>query len=483
MRAAATAVDKPREECGIFGVYGHPEASTLTYLGLYALQHRGQESAGIVAAQDGRVTSRRGMGLVADVFDAEKLDNLAGDIAVGHNRYSTTGMSVIENAQPFSVVYAHGPLVVAHNGNLVNAADLRNELQSNGAIFQTTSDTEVIVHLISWSRKKDFAEAATDALSKIQGAFSLLLTNGKELVVARDSYGIRPLCMGKLGDAYVFASESCAFDIIDARFEREVEPGEIIVVDPGGIRSYFPFEKTRLAHCIFEFIYFCRPDSFAFGEQINTVRENLGRELAREAPADVDAVIAVPDSSNPAAIGYAKELGRPFELGLIRNHYIGRTFIEPEASIRDFGARIKYNPVRDALQGKRVAVVDDSIVRGNTSRKIVTMLKRAGAGEIHFRVASAPYKHPCHYGIDVATYGELAAAPKTVEEMHEFIGADTLHYLSVEGMVRATGKMRDQFCLGCFTGEYPTPVPESDEDMVGRSCSDEPGIAIPRRRR
>ena len=413
MATAAMPTDKLREECGVFGVHGHPEASKLTYLGLYALQHRGQESAGIVAAHDGHITAYRGMGLVADVFDAPTLDSLAGDIAIGHNRYSTTGMSVIENAQPFSVVYAHGSLAIAHNGNLVNAAHLRSELQSKGAIFQTTSDTEVIVHLISWSRKSEFAQAVIGALSKVRGAFSVLLTNGKELVVARDTYGLRPLCLGRLGDAHVFASESCAFDIIDAKFEREVEPGEVIVAGRDGLRSCFPFEKTRLAHCIFEFIYFCRPDSFAFGEQVNTVRENLGRELAKESPADVDAVIAVPDSSNPAAVGYARELGKPFELGLIRNHYVGRTFIEPEASIRDFGAKVKYNPVRKALRDKRVAVVDDSIVRGTTSRKIVAMLGKAGAAEIHFRVGSAPYKHPCYYGIDVATYGELAAAPKT----------------------------------------------------------------------
>ncbi len=474
--------DKPREECGVFGVYGHPEASKLTYLGLYALQHRGQESAGIVAARDGSVAAHRGMGLVADVFDAATLDRLEGDIAIGHNRYSTTGMSVIENAQPFSVVYAHGSLAVAHNGNLVNADGLRDELQSKGAIFQTTSDTEVIVHLISWSRKSPFAEAVIDALSKVHGAFCVLLTNGEELVVARDTHGVRPLCLGRLGDAYVFASESCAFDIIDAEFEREVEPGEVIVVTRDGLRSYFPSEKTKLAYCIFEFIYFCRPDSFAFGKQVNTVRENLGKQLARESPADVDAVIAVPDSSNPAAVGYARELGIPFELGLIRNHYVGRTFIEPEASIRDFGAKIKYNPVREALKGRRVAVVDDSIVRGNTSKKIVNMLRKAGAEEIHFRVGSAPYKHPCYYGIDVATYGELAAAPKSVEAMREFIGADTLRYLSVEGMVLATGKTADQFCLGCFTGDYPTTVPETDENGAARGCSNGRRTTLPRRR-
>jgi amidophosphoribosyltransferase len=474
--------DKPREECGVFGVWGHPEASKLTYLGLYALQHRGQESAGIVAACDGRFTAYRGMGLVADVFDEPTLDHLAGDIAIGHNRYSTTGMSVIENAQPFSVVYAHGSLAVAHNGNLVNGAGLRDDLQSRGAIFQTTSDTEVIVHLISWSRKNEFSEAVIDALAKVRGAFCVLLTNGRELVVARDTCGLRPLCMGELSDAYVFASESCAFDIIDAEFEREVEPGEVIVVNSDGMRSCFPFEKTRLAHCVFEFVYFCRPDSLAFGEQVNTVRENLGKELARESPADVDAVIAVPDSSNPAAVGYARELGKPFELGLIRNHYVGRTFIEPEASIRDFGAKIKYNPVREALRGKRVVAVDDSIVRGNTSKKIVTMLRKAGAAEIHFRVGSAPYKHPCYYGIDVATYGELAAAPKSVEAMREFIGADTLRYLSVEGMVRATGKTADQFCLGCFTGDYPTRVPQTDEQCAAKGCSDGRRTTLQRRR-
>jgi len=471
--------DKPHEGCGVFGVYGHPEAAKLTYLGLYALQHRGQESAGIVAGRDGHLTAYRGMGLVADVFDARTLETLAGPIAIGHNRYSTTGMSAIENAQPFSVVYAHGSLAVAHNGNLVNAADLRRDLQSKGAIFQTTSDTEVIVHLISWARKRRFEDAVIQALSKVRGAFSVLFTNGQEIVAARDTCGFRPLCLGRLGDAYVFASESCAFDIIDAEFEREVEPGEVIVVDHDGLRSCFPFKKTRLAHCIFEFIYFCRPDSLAFGEQVNTVREHLGRELARESPADVDVVIAVPDSANPAAVGYAKELDKPFELGLIRNHYIGRTFIEPEASIRDFGVKIKYNPVRDALRGKRVAAVDDSIVRGVTSRKIVNMLKKAGAAEVHFRVSSPPYKHPCYYGIDVATHGELAAAPKTVEAMREYIGVDSLRYLSVDGMIRATGKTADQFCLGCFTGEYPTSVPESDDEVVAESCKDETKAAIP----
>jgi amidophosphoribosyltransferase len=322
-------------------------------------------------------------------------------------------------------------------------------------------------------------DGITQALSKVRGAFSVLFTNGEEIVAARDTYGFRPLCLGRLGDAYVFASESCAFDIIDAEFEREVEPGEVIVVGRDGLRSCFPFEKTRLAHCIFEFIYFCRPDSFAFGQQVNTVREHLGRELARESPADVDVLIAVPDSANPAAVGYARELGTPFELGLIRNHYIGRTFIEPEASIRDFGVKIKYNPVRDALQGKRVAAVDDSIVRGTTSRKIVNMLKKAGAAEVHFRVSSPPYKHPCYYGIDVATHGELAAAPKTVEAMREYIGVDSLRYLSVDAMIRATGKTIDQFCLGCFTGDYPTSVPESGEKVVARGCGDEQRTTIP----
>ena len=471
--------DKPREECGVFGVYGHPEAAKLTYLGLYALQHRGQESAGIVAGRDGRLTAYRGMGLIADVFDAQRLETLGGPIAIGHNRYSTTGMSVIENAQPFSVVYAHGSLAVAHNGNLVNAVEVRHDLQSKGAIFQTTSDTEVIVHLISWARQRKFVDGVTHALSTVRGAFSALLTNGEELVAARDSYAFRPLCCGRLDDAYVFVSESCAFDIIDAEFEREVEPGEVIVVGRDGLRSSFPFEKTRLAHCIFEFIYFCRPDSFAFGQQVNTVRERLGKELARESPADVDVVIAVPDSANPAAVGYASELGKPFELGLIRNHYIGRTFIEPEASIRDFGVKVKYNPVRDALRGKRVAVVDDSIVRGTTSRKIVTMLRKAGAAEVHFRVSSPPYKHPCYYGIDVATHGELAAAPKTVEAMREYIGVDSLRYLSVDAMIRATGKTVDQFCLGCFTDEYPTSVPDSSEEVAAKGCADEPRTAIP----
>jgi len=471
--------DKPREGCGVFGVYGHPEAANLTYLGLYALQHRGQESAGIVAGRDGRLTAYRGMGLVADVFDARTLETLAGPIAIGHNRYSTTGMSVIENAQPFSVVYAHGSLAVAHNGNLVNAAALRHELQSKGAIFQTTSDTEVIVHLISWARKRNFVDAIVQALSRVRGAFSALLTNGRELVAARDTFGFRPLCLGKLGDAYVFASESCAFDIIDAEFQREVEPGEVIVVGRDGLRSCFPFKKTRLAHCIFEFIYFCRPDSFAFGQQVNTVRERLGKELAIESPADVDVLIAVPDSANPAAVGYARELGKPFELGLIRNHYVGRTFIEPEASIRDFGAKIKYNPVRDALRGKSVAAVDDSIVRGTTSKKIVNMLRKAGAAEVHFRVSSPPYRHPCYYGIDVATRGELAAAPKTVEAMREYIGVDSLHYLSVDAMIRATGKSINEFCLGCFTGKYPTPVPESAERVAAKGCGDERRTAIP----
>jgi len=466
-RVEAMERDRPKENCGIFGIYGNPEAARLTYLGLYALQHRGQESSGIVAACNGRLKGYRGMGLVADVFDAPALNSLPGDAAIGHNRYSTTGMSVIENAQPFSVVYAHGALAIAHNGNLVNANEVRAELQSKGAIFQTTSDTEVIVHLISWARKPRFVDAVTEALSKVRGAFSLLLINGEELIAVRDTYGFRPLCLGRLGDAYVFASESCAFDIIDATFEREVEPGELIVANRQGLRSSFPFKRTRLAHCIFEWIYFSRPDSFVFGAQVNTVRQSLGRELARESPADVDVVIAVPDSANAAAVGYARELGKPFELGLIRNHYIGRTFIEPEASIRDFGVKVKYNPVRDALRGKRVAVMDDSIVRGTTSRKIVSMFRRAGASEIHFRVSSPPYKHPCYYGIDVATYGELAAAPKTVEAMRDYIGVDTLRYLSVEGLIRATRRTASEFCLGCFIGEYPAHSPEKGEEPVG----------------
>ncbi len=448
--------DKFREECGVFGLYGHREASKLTYLGLYALQHRGQESAGIVSADGDKLYAERAMGLVADVFSSEALKRLPGRAAIGHTRYSTAGDTSLANAQPIVIDCNKGLLALAHNGNLVNANVLRAELEAAGSIFQTTSDTEVIVHLVAHSRATELTDALADALNQVVGAYSLVLLTPHEFYAIRDPRGFRPLCLGRLGSAYVVGSETCALDLIGARYLREIEPGEMLRLHADGAESIRFAAPTPHHYCIFEHVYFARPDSVIFGRSVQQSREMLGRLLAREHPAVADLVVPVPDSGMPAAIGYAHESGIPFEMALIRNHYIGRTFIEPEQSIRDFGVKLKLNPVRDLLMGKRIVLVDDSIVRGTTCRKLVHMVREAGAVEIHMRVSCPPTISPCYYGVDTPTKRELIAATHSVEEIRDFIGADSLGYLSLESLRRAVLDSEGRFCTSCYTGRYPT---------------------------
>lgn len=450
--------DKFHEECGVFGIFGHPDAANLTYLGLYALQHRGQESAGIVSSDGKRLYGEKSMGLVADIFDEERIKKLPGHIAIGHNRYSTTGDSIALNIQPILVNFALGGLAVAHNGNIVNAGILKDELEAYGSIFQSTMDSEVIIHLIAQSRASTLHERIVDALSHVQGSYSLLIITEEEIIALRDPNGFRPLSLAELDGAYVVASETCAFDLIEATYIREVAPGEMVVINSKGIHSSFPFKPAQPSHCIFEFIYFARPDSTVFGQNVYTVRKNFGRQLARETGVDADVVIPVPDSGVPAALGYAEEAGIPFDTGLIRNHYIGRTFIEPRQSIRHFGVKIKLNPVKDALKGKRVVVVDDSIVRGTTSKKIIKMIRNAGASEIHMRISSPPTSYPCFYGIDTPTRQELIAASHSVEEIRKYITADTLGYISLDGIQKVVPH-RMNYCAACFDGGYPVPFP------------------------
>lgn len=450
--------DKFREECGVFGVYGHPDASNLTYLGLYALQHRGQESAGIVSSDGKKLYCQKEMGLVADIFTEERIKKLPGHLAIGHNRYSTTGDSNSINIQPLLVNFALGGLAVAHNGNLVNAGILKAELEAYGSIFQSTMDSEVVIHLIAQSRMATLHERIVDALQHLQGSYSLLLLSENELIGVRDPHGFRPLVLGQLGDAYVLASETCALDLIEASYVREIEPGEMVIISSNGITSSFPFKSTASSHCIFEFIYFARPDSFVFGQNVYSIRKEFGKQLARESGVPADVVIPVPDSGVPAALGYAEEAGIPFDLGLIRNHYVGRTFIEPRQSIRHFGVKIKLNPVKDVLKNKRVVVVDDSIVRGTTSKKIIKMIRNAGASEIHMRISSPPTTHPCYYGIDTPTRQELIASSHNIEEIRKYITADTLGYISLDGVRKVVNKPMN-YCIACFCGEYPVPFP------------------------
>ncbi len=455
-------LNRPHEECGVFGIYNHTEAANLTYLGLYALQHRGQESCGIVSSDGTTLHAHKRMGLVADVFgNQEVFKKLPGRSAIGHVRYSTAGASVEKNVQPIMVDYSRGSIAVAHNGNLVNAHLLKAELEAYGSIFQTTMDTEIIIHLLAISRTNSLVDRIVDALNRIKGAYCLLFLTESRMIAVRDPNGFRPLCLGKLGDAWVVASESCALDLIEAEFVREIEPGEMIVCTKDGkIKSLFPFKKIEPTPCIFEFVYFARPDSYIFGKNVYLARKELGRQLAREYRVDADVVIAVPDSGMPAAMGYAEEAGIPFELGLIRNHYVGRTFIEPAQSIRHFGVKIKLNPVRESLKDKRVVVIDDSIVRGTTSRKIVSMLREAGAREIHMRITSSPIHFPCFYGIDTPNRKELISSSHTVEEICRYITADSLGYLSEEGLVRSVGVGNTSFCKACFAGEYPVAFPK-----------------------
>ena len=459
---------RPEEECGVFGIYNHQEASNLTYLGLYALQHRGQEACGIVSSDGHDLHAHKGMGLVADVFgDQQIFKKLPGRSAIGHVRYSTTGSSVLKNVQPIMVNYSRGSIAVSHNGNLVNAQRIKDELEAWGSIFQTTMDTEIIIHLLATSKANSLLDRLTDALNQVTGAYSLLFLTESRMIAARDPHGFRPLCLGRLGSAYVVASESCALDLIEATFIREIEPGEIVEITSTGMTSYFPLKKAIPSPCIFEFVYFARPDSLIFGKNVYSVRKELGRQLAREHRVDADIVIPVPDSGVPAAMGYAEESGISFELGLIRNHYVGRTFIEPQQSIRHFGVKIKLNPVRELLAGKRVVVIDDSIVRGTTSRKIVKMVRNAGASEVHMVISSPPTSYPCYYGIDTPNRKELISASHTIDEIRRYITADSLAYLSEEGLLKAVGTSNTGYCKACFSGGYPIGFPNArPEDQM-----------------
>jgi len=456
-------LDKFKDECGVFGIFGHPEAANLTYLGLYALQHRGQESAGIVTADGERMRVSRAMGHVADAFDESALQALPGHLAIGHTRYSTAGESRINNAQPFLIDCAHGQIAVAHNGNLVNARELRDDLVRDGAIFQTSSDTEVLLHLYARSKAPAIEEALIESVTQIRGAFSLVLLTKDRLIAVRDPNGFRPLALGKLGDAWIVCSETCALDLIGGTYVRDIEPGEVLVISDGGLRSIKAFPPAPLSHCVFEHVYFARPDSYVFGRSVNDVRTDLGRVLAREAPADADVVVPIPDSGVCAATGFAEEARLPLRMGLIRNHYVGRTFIQPQQSIRHFGVKVKLNPVRSILEGQRVVLLDDSLVRGTTSRKIVKMVKAAGAKEVHLRISCPPTISPCFYGVDTPSRTELIAATHTIDEIRKYVGADSLAYLSIEGLRQAVGASQQQsYCTSCYTGVYPVAFPRDE---------------------
>ena len=448
--------------CGIFGIDGSDDAANLTYLGLYALQHRGQESAGIVSWDGAQLHLERGMGHVSDIFKEKVIARLPGRRAIGHTRYSTAGSSVVANAQPIVVKTSMGPVGIVHNGNLVNPNEIRERLELAGSIFQTTSDTEVILHLMARNPRADLVESFMLALEEVRGAYSLLLITDGCLIGARDPNGFRPLVLGELDGAACFASESCAFDLLGARFVRELAPGEVVVSRDGKLESYRMPKISQPTRCIFEHVYFARPDSEVFGDSVAQTRLRMGARLAREAPAAADIVVPVPDSGLYAAIGYSRESGLPMEFGLTRNHYVGRTFIEPKQSIRNFGVKIKLNPVRELLAGKRVVLVDDSIVRGTTSRKIVSMVREGGAAEVHVRISAPPTEWPCHYGIDTPDRGELIAAHKSIEEIRRFIEADSLAYLSLDGMLAAVSGPRDSYCTACWTGDYRVPIAPGD---------------------
>jgi amidophosphoribosyltransferase len=451
------------DECGIFGVSDSEDAANLAYLGLYALQHRGQESAGIASLDRGEVHVERDMGYVADVFDEARLSRLPGNTAIGHVRYSTAGASLLANAQPIVFATGRGPLGLAHNGNLVNAREIRSSLETKGALFTTTSDSEVILHLIARSGSPTLSGAIADALLEVRGAYSLVILSREGIFAVRDPHGIRPLSLGLREGSPVVASETCAFDLIGARYVRDVEPGEIVQLSREGFTSHrfaFPISTP----CVFEHVYFARPDSTVFGRSVAASRQGFGRRLAREHPAQADVVVPVPDSGMYAALGFAEESGIPFALGLVRNHYVGRTFIEPKQAIRHFGVKVKLNPVREVVEGKRIVLVDDSIVRGTTSRKIVKMLREAGAREVHVRVSSPPTMNSCHYGIDTPTRSELIAANQSVDEIRRFIDADSLGYLSVEGMLDAFGRPQQATCTACFTGIYPVEIEEEERE-------------------
>jgi amidophosphoribosyltransferase len=448
----------PKHYCGVFGVFGHPNAAELTYYGLYALQHRGQESAGIVTCDGRDFYKHHGMGLVSQVFTGNALHGLAGHMAVGHTRYSTTGSSHLRNAQPLTVDCARGQIAVAHNGNLTNAAQLREELEGKGLVFQTTVDSEIILILLAQPTLGGQDNNLVRTMRRLEGAYSLVLMNERELIGVRDPYGFRPLCLGRLGEAWVLASETCTFDLIQAKFVREVEPGEILIIDREGVKSIQAFpDHGRRAFCMFEYVYFARPDSALAGRSVYQVRVEMGRQLAREQPVDADMVVPVPDSGNCAALGFSLESGIPFEMAFVRNHYIGRSFLQPSQLIRDFHVRVKLNLIRELVQGKRVVIVDDSIVRGTTCKARVNNLKEAGAREVHVRVSCPPHRHPCVYGIDFPDRSKLMAVTHTQEEIRRYLSADSLAYLSQPGMVRATGLPANGFCMACYDGDYPVP--------------------------
>ena len=454
--------------CGVFGAIGHKDAARLTYLGLYALQHRGEESAGIVTYDGKKVRQQRGMGQVGDVFDESSIRSLRGSLAVGHTRYSTTGASLPRNIQPFLVSHKKAHIAIAHNGNLTNTLKLRRELEEKGSIFQTTMDSEIVAHLLVQQKRGDAKANIVQALSHLEGAYSLVIMFNDLLIGARDPYGWRPLCLGKLDGAYVLASETCALDLIQAKYIRDIQPGEIVFINKG-LKSVKPFPKTKHAFCIFEYVYFARPDSNIFTQNVYLTRKRLGRQLARECPAVADLVLPIPDSGNYAALGFAEQSKIPLEMGLIRNHYVGRTFIQPSQHIRDFRVRVKLNPIRDALKGKRAVIIEDSIVRGTTSRNRVKTLRQAGAREVHMRVSCPPLISPCFYGIDFPTKKELIASSHSVEWIRKFIGLNSLKYLSINGMLNSMPLPKSEFCTACFTGDYPLkPVRRLTKNILER---------------
>lgn len=450
----------PREFCGVVGIFGDDDAARKTYLGLYSLQHRGQESSGIAVSNGHDLLLHKGVGLVSSVFsDGDVMSCLSGRLAIGHNRYSTTGLSGLDNAQPILIQFKGGQIAAAHNGNVVNAGVLRKGMEEEGSIFQTTSDSEIVLHLIARSKKESIEEMIIESLAKLEGAYCFVFLTPSKLIAARDPYGFRPLCLGKKNGAFIVASESCALDIVDAEYVRSIDPGEVVIIDEDGVKSSFLPDAPRRSFCIFEYIYFSRPDSIIFGDKVDKVRRKLGKTLANEAPCKADIVIAVPDSANTAALGYARSSRIHFEIGLIRNHYVGRTFIEPHQHERDIDVKIKFNPVGGVLKGRRVVVVEDSIVRGTTLRQLIGLIREAGAKEVHVRVSSPPIISPCFYGIDISNRKELVASSHTVEEIRAYLGADSLDYLSVEGML-STVPEGSQYCTACFTGNYPTAIPE-----------------------
>ncbi len=458
--------DKFRDECGVFGIYGHTEAAKMAYLGLYALQHRGQESAGIASADGARVRIMKQMGYVNDIFNEATLAPLTGHIAIGHTRYSTAGDSKIANAQPILIDCVHGQVGICHNGNIVNANETRERLVRAGSIFQTNSDTEVVLHLYARSQAASVEDAIVESVTQLTGAFSFAIITKEHLIAVRDPHGFRPLALGRLGESWVVCSETCALDLIGATYVRDVEPGEVLIIGPAGMRSVKPFPASRLSHCIFEHVYFARPDSEVFGQSVNEVRTNLGRALAKETGVPADVVVPIPDSGVCAAIGYSEEAKIPMRFGLIRNHYVGRTFIEPAQSIRHFGVKVKLNPVKSILAGKRVVLIDDSLVRGTTSRKIVKMVRASGAAEVHLRISCPPTISPCFYGVDTPRRQELIAATHSLEEIRKYVAADSVGYLSLGGLLESVNGRGTAYCTSCYTGQYPIAFPRDQDGYL-----------------